>query len=82
MNNLTGYSHCPHCGGQSFTGGFAHTHDCPYVVGFAETRDSGWICPKCSRIWGPKTKGCEWCNNGMFDMSVTLAPSTVGGTDG
>lgn len=24
---------------------------------------SGWLCPKCGRVWAPTTVGCQDCNN-------------------
>lgn len=27
------------------------------------TREQGWECPKCARVWAPKISACGWCNH-------------------
>lgn len=38
----------------------------------------GWICPKCSRVWGPFVMACQPCNSTELvsaSDTVTLSPS-------
>lgn len=36
-----------------------------------------WTCPKCGRVWGPNTLGCDPCNASVVSPLSTPDPSTV-----
>lgn len=38
--------------------------------------EQGWVCPKCGRVFSPKTYECPYCNNPeAIKISTTTTPS-------
>jgi hypothetical protein len=53
---------CPECGMRSHNGAYHYTWCSKLKI----TLKEGWICPKCSKVWGPQIKECEDCNKRYF----------------
>lgn len=32
----------------------------------------GWICPRCQRVWSPRVRECEYCNDNFDRVMVTI----------
>lgn len=45
---------------------------CPYP------EPTGWVCPKCGRVWAIWVRGCDVCNAGVSSTGDTSAPITGG----
>lgn len=40
-----------------------------------ENRPTGWVCPKCGRVWSPDTNQCMPCNSKLADVMRERAAS-------
>lgn len=43
---------------------------------FPVSREYGWICPKCGRVYSPLTPTCLYCgNNNVMPPTIDTAPT-------
>lgn len=53
-------SFCPDCA--TITGGRCWRHSVTVTPLGPITLPSGWVCPKCQRVWGPTVQTCQPCS--------------------
>lgn len=45
------------------------------TIPYPMTQLSGWVCPKCGRVYAPFVATCHPCNVGV---TITYGPTSVG----